>query len=82
MFLFGEQPLMQATVADYSSSDTRGLSYGYTYVGVFGVGALGATIAGYILTKASFSWLFVVLAVLAVVAAIVSERLRRVDTGM
>ncbi|GAA5054035.1 MFS transporter [Haladaptatus pallidirubidus] len=82
VFLFGEQPLMQATVADYSSSDTRGLSYGYTYVGVFGVGALGATIAGYILTKASFSWLFVVLAVLAVVAAIVSERLRRVDTGM
>ncbi|SIR75289.1 Sugar phosphate permease [Haladaptatus litoreus] len=79
VFLFGEQPLMQATVADYSSSDTRGLSYGYTYAGVFGVGALGATIAGYVLTRASFSWLFGLLAILAIIAAIVSERLRRGD---
>ncbi|MCO8243791.1 MFS transporter [Haladaptatus sp. AB643] len=76
VFLFGEQPLMQATVADHSSSDTRGLSYGYTYAGVFGIGALGATLAGYVLTRASVASLFAVLATVAVAAAVVSAYLR------
>ncbi|WP_254524425.1 MFS transporter [Natrinema caseinilyticum] len=63
--LFGMQPLVQATIAKYSPPDARGLSFGYTYLGIFGVGSLGATIAGWILTYASVGTLFVVLAGLA-----------------
>ncbi|WP_432419613.1 MFS transporter [Halobacterium zhouii] len=64
--LFVVQPLYQATVAAYTPPGTRGLSYGYTYLGVFGVGALGAALAGTILQYADAAALFTVLATLAV----------------
>jgi MFS family permease len=67
--LFTAQPLYQATVADYSPAGTRGLSYGYTYLGSFGVGALGGAIAGGVLTYADAGTLFLVLAGFAVVAS-------------
>ncbi len=60
--LFFVQPFYQATVAEYSPAGTRGLSYGFTYLGVFGVGALGGTIAGVILTYATPATLFTTLA--------------------
>lgn len=68
-FLFFVQPFYQATVAEYSPPDARGLSYGFTYLGVFGVGALGAVVAGTMLTYFSAEQLFVVLAVLGVCGA-------------
>jgi MFS family permease len=68
-FLFFVQPFYQATVAEYTPANARGLSYGYTYLGVFGVGALGGTVAGIVLTYAAPAELFVVLAAIAVVAA-------------
>ncbi|WP_336037409.1 MFS transporter [Halobacterium yunchengense] len=64
--LFVIQPLYQATVALYTPAGTRGLSYGYTYLGVFGVGAGGAALAGGILQYFSAPALFAVLAGLAV----------------
>ncbi|MFC7045928.1 MFS transporter [Halobacteriaceae archaeon GCM10025711] len=67
-FLFVVQPLYQATVAEYTPAGTRGLSYGYTYLGVFGVGSLGATIAGGLLSV-SASALFLALAGFATAAA-------------
>ena len=67
-FLFFVQPFYQATVAEYTPAGARGLSYGYTYLGVFGVGALGGTVAGVVLTYAAPAELFVVLAGIAVVA--------------
>ncbi|WP_280537892.1 MFS transporter [Halopenitus sp. POP-27] len=70
VFLFVVQPLYQATVAEYTPAGTRGLSYGYTYLGVFGVGALGGAIAGTILEYATESALFLVLAGFATVASI------------
>lgn len=70
--LFGEQPLVQATVADYSPTGVRGLSYGYTYLGVFGVGALGAAMTGTILTYFSPTVLFLVLAGIAALAALLT----------
>jgi MFS family permease len=63
--LFSVQPLYQATVAEYTPPGTRGLSYGYTYLGVFGVGALGATLAGVLLDAFSPAALFVTLAGIA-----------------
>lgn len=64
-FLFFVQPCYQASVAEYTPADSRGLSYGFTYLGVFGVGALGAVLAGTMLTYFSPGELFVVLAGLA-----------------
>ncbi len=70
VLLFGEQPFMQATVAEYSRADVRGLTYGFTYLGAFGVGALGATLTGVTLARFSFQTLFVLLAGLAAAAAV------------
>ncbi|WP_117595191.1 MFS transporter [Haloprofundus halophilus] len=75
--LFVVQPLYQATVAEYTPAGTRGLSYGYTYLGVFGVGALGGAIAGAILEYASPDVLFVTLAGFAALASLVGVYLSR-----
>lgn len=68
-FLFFVQPFYQASVAEYTPPGARGLSYGFTYLGVFGVGALGAVVAGTMLTYFSADQLFVVLAGLAACAS-------------
>ncbi|MFQ3477334.1 MFS transporter [Halonotius sp. F2-221B] len=60
--LFGLQPLSQATIAKYSPPAYRGLSFGYTYLAIFGIGALGASLAGAALTYGSQTTLFVMLA--------------------
>jgi len=60
--LFGLQPLSQATIAKYSPPEYRGLSFGYTYLAIFGIGALGASLAGAALTYGSQTTLFVMLA--------------------
>jgi len=83
--LFTAQPLYQAAVADYTPAGRRGLSYGYTYLGTFGVGALGGALAGAILTYADAGVLFATLAGLAVVASaaalLLVRRGRRDATG-
>ena len=76
-FLFVVQPMYQATVAEYTPSGTRGLSYGFTYLGVFGVGALGGTIAGAILAVANPTALFLTLAGIAAVGSITGLLLAR-----
>jgi MFS family permease len=76
-FLFVVQPMYQATVAEYTPSGTRGLSYGFTYLGVFGVGALGGTIAGAILAVANATVLFLTLAGIAAVGSVVGLVLAR-----
>lgn len=68
VFLFVVQPMYQAAVAEYTPAGTRGLSYGYTYLGVFGFGALGGAIAGWLLTFGT-GLLFGVLAVFAALAS-------------
>ncbi len=59
--LFALQPLEQATIAKYSRPESRGLSFGYTYLAIFGIGALGATVVGVVLTYASPMVAFLVL---------------------
>jgi MFS family permease len=75
--LFMLQPLYQATVAEYTPAGTRGLSYGFTYLGVFGVGALGGTIAGFILTYATPATLFATLAGFAALGTLAAVTLVR-----
>ena len=60
--LFGIQPLSQATIAKYSPPEHRGLSFGYTYLAIFGIGALGASIVGAALTYGTSTTVFVLLA--------------------
>jgi FSR family fosmidomycin resistance protein-like MFS transporter len=74
-FLYVAVPIYQAAVAEYASDDAHGLSYGYTYLAMFGIGALGASVAGLVLTYLSTGLLFVVLAVFAGVCALLSVRL-------
>ncbi|QLG64057.1 MFS transporter [Halorarum salinum] len=75
--LFVVQPFYQATVAEYTPAGTRGLSYGFTYLGVFGVGALGGTVAGVVLQYANPPTLFGILACFAVVASGIGVYLSR-----
>lgn len=77
MFLFVVQPMYQAAVAEYTPPGTRGLSYGYTYLGVFGVGALGGGIAGAILAFADTNILFLTLAGFAILASLTGLYLAR-----
>ncbi|HHP7237459.1 MFS transporter [Longibacter sp.] len=82
-FLFLVQPLYQATVAEYTPARARGLSYGFTYLGVFGIGAIGAPLAGWLLDTSGPMALFVVLSGIALAAAALSGwlllRSRRAD---
>lgn len=67
-FVYMEAPINQAIIAKYVPSDVYGLSFGYTYLGTFGVGALGAAVAGAVLTYANTATLFAVLAIFAALA--------------
>lgn len=77
VFLFIVQPMYQATVAEYTPPGTRGLSYGYTYLGVFGVGSFGGAIAGAILAVSEPFTLFLTLAAFAVAASVIGVYLGR-----
>ena len=65
-------PLGQALIAEHAPADVHGLTYGFTYLGFFGVGALGASLAGLVLAYGSEGALFVALAGLAGVCAALS----------
>jgi MFS family permease len=75
--LFALQPLYQATIADHSPPDGRGLSYGYTYLTSFGVGATGAAIAGYLLSVTSVDGTFLALAAFPALGCLFALVLRR-----
>ncbi|WP_254533857.1 MFS transporter [Natrinema gelatinilyticum] len=66
-FLFATQPLYQDAVAVHTPSSARGLSYGYTYVGKFGIGPVSIAIGGFVLGGYSTAAFFGVLAAFAFV---------------
>lgn len=67
--LYATAPIYQVLIAEYSTADVHGLSYGYTYLGMFGLGAGGAALSGALLTYVSASALLGVLGVIALAAA-------------
>jgi len=75
--LFALQPLYQATVAEHSPADDRGLSYGYTYLASFGVGAAGAAVSGYLLSVVAVDGTFLALAAFPALGAGFALALRR-----
>lgn len=66
--LFAVQPLNQATIAKYSRPEARGLSFGYTDPAIFGIGALGASIVGLVLTYGTVQVMFGVVALFSAVS--------------
>ena len=64
-FVYGTAPVYQVVVAENADEAVQGLSYGFTYLAMFGVGALGASLAGFVLTHATSAVLFFLLAGIA-----------------
>ena len=75
--LFAIQPFYQDAAAVYTPADTRGLSYGYLYVGEFGIGALSVVIAGFLLDDSTLAPFFALLAGFALVGTVLSAGLYR-----
>ncbi|MFB6110433.1 MAG: MFS transporter [Halodesulfurarchaeum sp.] len=77
-FLFLVQPLYQVAVAVHSPPSTRGLSYGLTYLGEFGIGAASIAVGGYLLgtypSTVFFAGLGLVSFVAAFLAAFLAQR--------
>lgn len=71
-FLFFVQPMYQLAVALFTPAETRGLSYGLTYLGEFGVGAVSIALGGYVLGTYSTSTFFLVLSVFAFLATLLA----------
>ncbi len=67
LFLFAIQPFYQEAVAVYTPAAGRGLSYGYTYLGEFGLGAASVAIGGFILDAYAVAAFFTVLAGFALI---------------
>ncbi len=63
--LYATAPIYQVVIAEQAAEDVHGLSYGYAYLGMFGVGAGGAALAGAVLTYADSTALLTILAGLA-----------------
>jgi len=67
--VFVEAPINQEVVSRHVPPAARGISFGYVYLAVLGVGAAGAAGAGIVLTRASPAALFALLAAVALLAA-------------
>ena len=78
--IYATAPVRQALVAKYAPADVHGLSFGFTYLGVYGVGAVGASLAGFALTYTDVGGFFLLFAgVAAVVVALGGALLVRRD---
>ncbi|RQG86795.1 MFS transporter [Natrarchaeobius halalkaliphilus] len=73
--LFAIEPFYQEAVAVYTPPDTRGLSYGYTYLGMFGLGTLSISFGGFLIDYVTVAAFFAVLSVIALIGAAVGGRL-------
>ncbi|WP_175542176.1 MFS transporter [Natrinema hispanicum] len=67
--LFTLAPLQSSLVAKHTPDAGQGIGFGLVFTVNFGIGALGASLAGWLLSSSSYSLLFGVLAVFPLVAA-------------
>lgn len=56
--IYAFAPIAQTLVAEYVAEESHGLSFGYIYLGMFGVGAVGAALAGVTLDYGGVTALF------------------------
>ncbi|MGQ0796939.1 MAG: MFS transporter [Methanobacteriota archaeon] len=62
LLLFSLEPLQNILVTSTVPADRRGLAFGMTFLSVFGVGSVGAALAGFLLREGQVTVLFGVLA--------------------
>ncbi|MCK8826111.1 MFS transporter [Fuchsiella alkaliacetigena] len=63
--LFFLQPVKNVMLAENTEAERRGLAYGIAFLVNFGVGALGATVAGFVIQNYSYNFFFISLAIFA-----------------
>ncbi len=84
-FLFAIQPFYQEAVAVHTPPDTRGLSYGYTYLGEFGFGSASIAIGGFVIGSFPLAAFFAMLSAFALTGSLLSAGLSvaldRTDTA-
>lgn len=83
VFVYLYAPIVQALVGRTAPADVHGLSFGFLYLGTFGIGAAGASIAGIALAAGGVEFVFAVLAIFpaaALALAIVLSVRRRGST--
>jgi MFS family permease len=61
LVLFSLEPLQNTLVATEAPRSLRGSAFGFTFLSVFGIGAMGAVLAGWLLQQNQNAVLFVVL---------------------
>lgn len=61
LLLFSLEPLQNTLVTGEAPRSRRGLAFGFTFLSVFGVGSLGAVMAGWLLAQNQSATLFIVL---------------------
>lgn len=77
-FVYGTAPIYQVIISERAADGVQGLSYGFTYLAMFGIGAIGASVAGTVLTYATTPSLFLVLAAVAATGVFCVLVLRRI----
>ena len=60
--LFSLEPLQNTLVTGAVPSESRGVAFGMTFLSVFGLGSIGAVLAGYLLSRNESGLLFLILA--------------------
>ncbi|MFQ5908035.1 MAG: MFS transporter [Thermoplasmata archaeon] len=76
--LFALEPLQNVLVARQAPPNLRGLAYGLVFLSVFGIGAAGAALGGYIGEIASLGQIFPSLAIFMVASGVAALLLIRV----
>ncbi len=74
-FLFAIQPFYQEAVAVHTPPEGRGLSYGYTYLGEFGLGSASVAVGGLVLGSFTVAAFFFLLSIFAVIGGSLSAAL-------
>lgn len=75
--LFGLEPLQNVLVARQAPPNLRGLAYGLAFLSVFGIGAAGAALGGYIGEVASLGLIFPSLTIFMVASGVAALLLVR-----
>lgn len=74
-FLFAIQPFYQEAVAVHTPPEGRGLSYGYTYLGEFGLGSASVAVGGIVLGSFELAAFFFMLSTFALAGGFFSALL-------
>jgi MFS family permease len=76
-FLFSLEPLQNTLVTGEVPRPLRGIAFGFTFLSVFGVGSLGAVLAGWLLAHNAVATLFLVLSLCIAASGTFSLGVRR-----